>query len=87
MVSRTQIPFYDEDNGVFRTNEPDFKLAVHLGEDVDNPLVSFRHAENVYDDRINLLSSKLFDIKKSQSNQKNEMDNFTNEIKDNFDNI
>ena len=45
MVSRTQIPFYDEDNGVFRTNEPDFKLAVHLGEDVDNPLVSFRHAE------------------------------------------
>lgn len=40
MVSRTQIPFYDEDNGVFRTNEPDFKLAVHLGEDVDNPLVS-----------------------------------------------
>lgn len=87
MVSRTQIPFYDEDNGVFRTNEPDFKLAVHLGEDVDNPLVSFRHAENVYDDRINLLSNKLFDIKKSQSNQKNEMDNFTNEIKDNFDNI
>lgn len=46
MVSRTQIPFYDEDNGVFRTNEPDFKLAVHLWEDVDNPLVSFRHAEN-----------------------------------------
>ena len=66
MVSRTQIPFYDEDNGVFRTNDPDLKLAVHLGEDVDNPLVSFRH---------------------EKSNQKNEMDNFTNEIKDNFDNI
>ena len=64
MVSRTQIPFYDEDTGVFRTNEPDMKLAVHLGEDVDNPLGNFRHAENVYDDRINLLSSKLFDIKK-----------------------
>ena len=64
MNSRTQIPFYDEDSGVFRTNEPELKLAIHLGEDVDNPLVSFTHAENVYDDRINLLSSKLFDIKK-----------------------
>lgn len=47
MVSRTQIPFYDEDNGVFRTNDPDLKLAVHLGEDVDNPLVSFRHEKSV----------------------------------------
>lgn len=87
MVSRTSVPFYDEESGQFRINDPDLVVAKHLGEDIDNPIVSFRNAENVYDDRINQLSSKLFDLKKSQANQKNEMENFSNEIKDNFDSI
>ena len=87
MVSRTSVPFYDEESGQFRINDPDLVVAKHLGEDIDNPIVSFRNAENVYDDRINQLSSKLFDLKKSQMNQKNEMENFSNEIKDNFDTI
>lgn len=87
MVSRTSVPFYDEESGQFRINDPDLVVAKHLGEDIDNPIVSFRNAENVYDDRINQLSSKLFDLKKSQLNQKNEMENFSNEIKDNFDTI
>lgn len=87
MVSRTSVPFYDEESGQFRINDPDLVVAKHLGEDIDNPIVSFRNAENVYDDRINQLSSKLFELKKSQMNQKNEMENFSNEIKDNFDTI
>lgn len=87
MVSRTSVPFYDEESGQFRINDPDLVVAKHLGEDIDNPIVSFRNAENVYDDRINQLSSILFELKKSQMNQKNEMENFSNEIKDNFDTI
>lgn len=87
MVSRTSVPFSDEESGQFRINDPDLVVAKHLGEDIDNPIVSFRNAENVYDDRINQLSSILFELKKSQMNQKNEMENFSNEIKDNFDTI
>jgi hypothetical protein len=62
-------------------------MANYLGEDVDNPIVSFKHIENIFDERINLLSSKLFDLKKSQGNQKNDLENFSKDIKDNFDNI
>ena len=87
MVSRTPPPFYDEDTGLFRTDDPDLRLANYLGEDVDNPIVSFKHIENIFDERINLLSSKLFDLKKSQGNQKNDLENFSKDIKDNFDNI
>lgn len=87
MVSRTPPPFYDEDSGLFRTDDPDLRMASYLGEDVDNPIVSFKHIENIFDDRINLLSSKLFDLKKSQGNQKNDLENFSKDIKDNFDNI
>lgn len=87
MVSRTPPPFYDEDTGLFRTDDPDLRMANYLGEDVDNPIVSFKHIENIFDDRINLLSSKLFDLKKSQGNQKNDLENFSKDIKDNFDNI
>ena len=87
MVSRTPPPFYDEDTGLFRTDDPDLRMASYLGEDVDNPIVSFKHIENIFDDRINLLSSKLFDLKKSQGNQKNDLENFSKDIKDNFDNI
>ena len=72
MVSRTPPPFYDEDTGLFRTDDPDLRMANYLGEDVDNPIVSFKHIENIFDERINLLSSKLFDLKKSQGNQKND---------------
>lgn len=87
MVSRTPPPFYDEDTGLFRTDDPDLRMANYLGEDVDNPIVSFKHIENIFDERINLLSSKLFDLKKSQGNQKNDLENFSKDIKDNFDNI
>ena len=87
MVSRTPPPIYDEDTGLFRTDDPDLRMANYLGEDVDNPIVSFKHIENIFDDRINLLSSKLFDLKKSQGNQKNDLENFSKDIKDNFDNI
>ena len=87
MVSRTPPPFYDEDTGLFRTDDPDLRMANYLGEDVDNPIVSFKHIENIFDDRINLMSSKLFDLKKSQGNQKNDLENFSKDIKDNFDNI
>ena len=87
MVSRIPVPFYDEDKGEFLTNDPELKLSPHLGEDVDNPIVSFRNIENIFDDRINQLSSKLFDLKKIQSTQKSEMENFVPEIKDTFDNI
>ena len=87
MVSRTPPPFYDEDTGLFRTDDPDLRMASYLGEDVDNPIVSFKHIENIFDDRINLMSSKLFDLKKSQGNQKNDLENFSKDIKDNFDNI
>ena len=75
MVSRIPVPFYDEDKGEFLTNDPELKLSPHLGEDVDNPIVSFRNIENIFDDRINQLSSKLFDLKKIQSTQKSEMEN------------
>ena len=87
MVSRTPPPFYDEDTGLFRTDDHDLSMANYLGEDVDNPIVSFKHIENIFDERINLLSSKLFDLKKSQGNQKNDLENFSKDIKDNFDNI
>lgn len=78
--------FYDETTGMFRTDEEQ-KISFLLGEDVDNPKLSFRKAENILDERINLLSQKLYELKKNQGTQKNEVEGFVNDVNENFDNI
>ena len=78
--------FYDEDTGMFIIN-PEVKMAHVLGEDVDNPKATFRKIENIFDNRINLLSKAFFDIRKIADAQVEESNGLNKEIDDNFDNI
>ena len=78
--------FYDEDTGMFIIN-PEVKMAHVLGEDVDNPKATFRKIENIFDNRINLLSKAFFDIRKIADAQIEESNGLNKEIDDNFDNI
>ena len=59
----------------------DQKLDSHLLDDINSCIqIVLENMDIKY-------TYKLFDLKKSQLNQKNEMENFSNEIKDNFDTI
>lgn len=78
--------FYDTETGMFIIN-PEVKMAHILGEDVDNPKATFRKIENIFDNRINLLSKQFFDIRKIADSQVEECNRLNKEIDSNFDNI
>ncbi|MCQ2819244.1 MAG: hypothetical protein MJ252_18430 [archaeon] len=78
--------FYDPEEDVFKFGPNTYKAPL-LGEDVDNPLENFHNVISVCDERINILSKVLFNLKKKGGSNKEDLVNLTNSIVDNFDNI
>ncbi len=65
----------------------DLKVAPLLGEDVDNPKVTFRAIEGLLDDRISSLSKKLFEHVKEIDKEKLIYDNLDKEVNTDVDSI
>lgn len=78
--------FYDQEEDMFKIT-PNTAKAHLLGEDVDNPVENFHNIENICDERINLLSKVLYNLKKKGGNNADDIMNLTNNISDVFDNI
>ena len=78
--------FYDPEEDMFKINQNTFKAPL-LGEDVDNPIANFHTVENICDERINLLSKVLYNLKKKGGNNADDIMNLTNNVSDVFDNI
>lgn len=78
--------FFDPDTGFFNSN-PDIKIAAVLGEDVDNPKQTFKKVENIFDNRINVLSKQTFEIKKTADTQMEEAHSINADIDGAFDEI
>lgn len=78
--------FYNDETGYFSI-EKELQVSKFLGEDVDNPKATFHQIENILDDRISVLSSKMYDIKKIHDSQKLESDSATKDVNDDYDNI
>ena len=58
-----------------------------LGEEVDNPKVTFRGTETVLEDRINTLSKILYDFIKDYDKDKNFFDNLDQKVNNDIDTI
>lgn len=79
-------PFWDAEEEVFRINE-NTKIAHLLGEEIENPNITFHKVENICDERIGLLSNALYGLKKKSGNFSDDMMNLTNNINKNFEDI
>ena len=77
--------FYDQDKGEFSTGD-DMKIAHILGDEIDDPKYTFKIIENITDKRIDMLSKKFYEIKKTSETQKIEFDSLEKDIEDTFDN-
>jgi hypothetical protein len=63
------------------------KIAQMLGEEVDNPKVTFRGTETVLEDRINTLSKILYDFIKDYDKDKNFFDNLDQKVNNDIDSV
>ena len=63
--------FYDADRDIFNVSD-DMKVTHILGDEIDNPLYTFRLIESIADKRIELLNQKFYEVRKSADNQKEE---------------
>jgi hypothetical protein len=88
MLNRLES-FYNEDTDTFNTG-PNLKIAQYLGEDIDNPKITFHEINIVIEDRIKELTKRLQvfikDFDKDQQNYlqsvslcKIEIDNLEND--------
>lgn len=58
-----------------------------LGEDIENPKITFRSIESLLDDRINQLSKKLYESTKEHDKDKQVYDNLEQEVNSEIDAI
>ena len=56
--------FYDADKNIFNTSE-NMKVAHILGDEIDNPIYTFRLIESIADKRIELLNKKFYEVRKN----------------------
>ena len=78
--------FYDEEVEAFNLSE-ELRLATLLGEDIDNPKITFKTLEVLLDDRIRDLDKRLQEYKKQFDAEKTKFDNIKLEIEIEADNI
>ena len=63
------------------------KIAPLLGEEVDNPKVTFRGTETVLEERIGILSKILYDFIKEYDKDKNYFDNLDQKVNIDIDTV
>ncbi len=77
--------FYDADRDIFNVSD-DMKVTHILGDEIDNPIYTFRLIESIADKRIELLNKKFYEVKKKTDNQKEDFGSLHKDIDDYFDN-
>ena len=77
--------FYDADKNIFNTSE-NMKVAHILGDEIDNPIYTFRLIESIADKRIELLNKKFYEVRKNADGQKGDFGSLHKDIDDTFDN-
>jgi hypothetical protein len=77
--------FYDADTNLFNTSE-NMKVAHILGDEIDNPIYTFRLIESIADKRIQLLNKKFYEVRKNADSQKGDFGSLHKDIDDSFDN-
>jgi chromosome segregation ATPase len=63
------------------------KVASLLGEDVANPKITFRSIEGLLDERITLLSKKLYEYTKEHDKEKQTYENIESEADNDLDDV
>ena len=77
--------FYGATKNMFNTSE-NMKISHNLGDEIDNPIYTFRLIESVADKRIELLNKKFYEVKKNADSQKGDFGSLQKDINDTFDN-
>ena len=72
---------------IVQNTSEEVKIAQILGEEVDNPKITFRAIETVLDDRISTLSNKLYTFVKDYDKDNQGFDNLEKDANNEIDGI